>query len=392
MKKRQVFATEASAVSVRVVYDRKKTATAVTPALVQVELRTGRVKKYFTTGVRVYPRQWDAPAAQVRGSLQDDFLNEKIKGTVNAVLEAVERVRRTGSTVTPERVSDALKRAQGGSQDSFIDYVIEKARRPTIQESTRRSQMKLVGSLRRFGRITSFADLTREAVKGYDEFLHTQGYVQTTVYSYHKFLKVYANFAEADGLIRENPYRFLHFDRGRSALRKYLTEEELDRIKGCEVPDGSIANVRDLFLLQCYTGLSYSDLAKTDFTRMERHGGRYVLRDKREKTDTGYYIVIIAPALEILKRHSFRIRVMTNQQYNLRLKVLASYAGIDRRLTSHMARHTFAVSCLRAGVPIESLSRMLGHTDVQTTQIYAKVLDVSVESGFDRLERSVRKD
>ena len=150
--------------------------------------------------------------------------------------------------------------------------------------------------------------------------------------------------------------------------------------------------MRDLFLLQCYTGLSYSDLAKTDFTRMERHGGRYVLRDKREKTDTGYYIVIIAPALEILKRHSFRIRVMTNQQYNLRLKVLASYAGIDRRLTSHMARHTFAVSCLRAGVPIESLSRMLGHTDVQTTQIYAKVLDVSVESGFDRLERSVRKD
>ncbi len=94
--KRQVFAAEAAEVSVRVVYDRKKTATAVTPALVQVELRTGRVKKYFTTGVRVYPRQWDAPAAQVRGSLQDDFLNEKIKGTVNAVLEAVERVRRTG--------------------------------------------------------------------------------------------------------------------------------------------------------------------------------------------------------------------------------------------------------------------------------------------------------
>lgn len=184
--KRQVFAAEAAEVSVRVVYDRKKTATAVTPALVQVELRTGRVKKYFTTGVRVYPRQWDALAAQVRGSLQDDFLNEKIKGTVNAVLEAVERVRRTGSTVTPERVSDALKRTQGGSQDSFIDYVIEKVRRPTIQESTRRSQMKLVGSLRRFGKIRSFADLTREAVAGYDEFLHTQGYVQTTVYSYHK--------------------------------------------------------------------------------------------------------------------------------------------------------------------------------------------------------------
>lgn len=66
MMKRQVFAAEAAEVSVRVVYDRKKTATAVTPALVQVELRTGRVKKYFTTGVRVYPRQWDALAAQVR--------------------------------------------------------------------------------------------------------------------------------------------------------------------------------------------------------------------------------------------------------------------------------------------------------------------------------------
>ena len=77
---------------------------------------------------------------------------------------------------------------------------------------------------------------------------------------------------------------------------------------------------------------------------------------------------------------------MTNQQYNLRIKSVAACAGISRSVTSHMARHSFAVNALNRGVPIEVVARIMGHTDIKTTQIYAKILDKSVERAFDLLD------
>ncbi|MEY8593907.1 tyrosine-type recombinase/integrase [Butyricimonas hominis] len=80
---------------------------------------------------------------------------------------------------------------------------------------------------------------------------------------------------------------------------------------------------------------------------------------------------------------------MTNQQFNMRLKVLASYAGIDRKLTSHIARHTFATWALSNGISIETLSKMLGHKDIRTTQVYAKVLQLDVSKGYGKLQLTV---
>ena len=99
----------------------------------------------------------------------------------------------------------------------------------------------------------------------------------------------------------------------------------------------------------------------------------------------------MAPAVDILRKYDFKLPMMSNAQYNLRLKVLADYAGIDKVLTSHMGRHTFAVLCLNNGVGIETLAKMMGHTDIKTTQIYAKVLDEQVEQAFDDLEARLNR-
>lgn len=95
--------------------------------------------------------------------------------------------------------------------------------------------------------------------------------------------------------------------------------------------------------------------------------------------------------MEILKKYDFHLPVITNQQYNLQLKVLASFAKLDKSLTSHMGRHTFAVFVLNHGVSIENLAKMMGHSDIKTTQIYAQVLNSEVEREFDRLEQSLLK-
>lgn len=109
--------------------------------------------------------------------------------------------------------------------------------------------------------------------------------------------------------------------------------------------------------------------------------------DIRLKTEENYFIVLLSPAMEILRKYDYVLPIISNQQYNLRLKIVADYAGLDRNLTVHMSRHTFATMCLNNGVKMENVSKMLGHTNVRTTQQYAKVLNAEVEKDFEMLER-----
>lgn len=133
---------------------------------------------------------------------------------------------------------------------------------------------------------------------------------------------------------------------------------------------------------------SEADLAKFNFKRdVQKRGNKYVILDIRLKTEENYFIVLLSPAMEILKKYDYVLPIISNQQYNLRLKIVADYAGLDRNLTVHMSRHTFATMCLNNGVKMENVSKMLGHTNVRTTQQYAKVLNAEVEKDFEMLER-----
>ena len=120
---------------------------------------------------------------------------------------------------------------------------------------------------------------------------------------------------------------------------------------------------------------------------VQKRGNKYVILDIRLKTEENYFIVLLSPAMEILKKYDYVLPIISNQQYNLRLKIVADYAGLDRNLTVHMSRHTFATMCLNNGVKMENVSKMLGHTNVRTTQQYAKVLNAEVEKDFEMLER-----
>ena len=110
-----------------------------------------------------------------------------------------------------------------------------------------------------------------------------------------------------------------------------------------------------------------------------------MIHDTRTKTDTNYNITILPPAMEILEKYNYKLPVITNQQYNMRLKVLSSYACINKRITSHVGRHSFATWALSSGVPLPVVSKMLGHKKISTTEIYAKVLQQDVAAGFNLL-------
>lgn len=376
--------------TMRFVFDRKKLATKQKKGLVQIEVLSERKKKYISTSVKLYSDQWHEKR-KVINAVNSIELNALLDGQMANIQKFVLELVHNNQPFDFEKLDAFLEKSTASK--SFIEFVRTRIEdRADLEESTRKQHRTLLQSLEKFGKINYIDDLTKANITLYDDFLHQQGISQPTIYNYHKRLKRYLHEAMKFGLLDADPYIGLHFERGKFEKRKYLTEEELEMIRSCKINIPSIDRVRDLFLFQCYTGLAYADFEKFDFERdVEERNGKFIVSDRRKKTNEDYKIVLLTPAIEILKKYDYKLPVISNQQYNIMLKVVAQYAGIDKNITTHMGRHTFAVFALNNGVPIEIVAKMLGHTNIRTTQIYAKVLNSEVEKGFELLESKVKK-
>lgn len=374
--------------AVRIVYDFKHQASATKKGVVSIEIYYKGKRKRVNTGVRVFPSQWNNRHGVVK-SIDAAELNQTIHSVLQNITDWINQLRLNRESFSFEKLERYLL-TEKTEDDNFLKYVERKIDgRKDIRESTRRTQKKLVGSLKEFGKIMFFSEVTRERIREYDMWLHGRNYVQSTIHSYHKFLKIYINQAIDEGLIKHSPYTGIKIERGKSSLRKFLTEKELIAVMEAKIPTESLESIRDLFVFQCFTGIAYADLKLFDFSKVEERNGKYILHDTRWKSGEDFYIVLLSPAVNILKKYNFRLNVVSNQKYNLYLKVIATAAGIDHPITSHMARHTFAVYCLNHGVSIEILAKMMGHTDIKTTQLYAKIANMSVEAAFDHLENNL---
>jgi site-specific recombinase XerD len=169
--------------------------------------------------------------------------------------------------------------------------------------------------------------------------------------------------------------------------RAYLTEQELEVLAEFESDIDRLTRIRDFFLFSCYTGLAYIDiknLRKRDIAPSPSETGLWI-RTKRQKTGVVTNVPLLGLPLEIINRYGSLdkmrsddpvLPIPSNQKMNAYLKELADLCGIEKELTFHIARHTFATTVtLMNGVPIESVSKMLGHTNLKSTQHYAKVVD-----------------
>lgn len=179
--------------------------------------------------------------------------------------------------------------------------------------------------------------------------------------------------------------------------RGYLTKSELESIIDYKPDNKRLEKVRDIFLFCCFTGYDYSTTAAlTDKNIVTDDDGSIWIETHRIKTGTLSKVKLLDIPLSILKKYElkrdgdFLLPVMSNAKYNLYLKEIASICGIEKNLTSHLARHTFATTVTYAnGVSIESISKMLGHTKISTTQIYARIVDKTVSNEMDKLAQTL---
>ena len=370
----------------RLVFDRKNTATSNKTALIQVEIMYERKRKYVTTGVKIYKDQWNDKCGIIN-RMDIDVLNGRITDVKADVDRLINTVLKNNGTFT----FDALERLMTAEREkkiSFIDWLDEKiTARNDIKESSRKTQRKLVNALRQFGMIVDFADLTIPNIMRFDNWLKDKGLKQYTVWSYHRTMKTYINIACKLEIVPKNPYTLFKVKKGNSEWGRYVTPEEMEKIESAVMPTDSINKVRDLFVFQCYTGLAYSDLASFDRSRVRKKGNAYILYGERVKTGIPYIVVLLPKAMEILNKYDWQLPVITNQQYNMRLKIVADACGIEKPLASHYARRTCGMLLLNSGIPIEVVAKVLGHSNIKITQeVYARILDDSVVKAFEKLK------
>jgi len=222
---------------------------------------------------------------------------------------------------------------------------------------------------------------------------------QNTAMKYCKQLKQVLDYAAKFEYVVSNPFQYYKCSYKRPK-RTYLNQVELDLLHAKEMPIARLQEVKDCYLFCCYTGYAYSDavdLSPKDLG-IGMDGKKWILRD-RIKTDNEENVPLLATALEIIEKyvnHPYCIRAKkllpmnSNQRYNGYLKEVADIAGIKKRLTSHTARHTFATTVtLTNGVPLETVSKMLGHDDIRTTQIYAEIVDAKVSEDMGLLSEKL---
>lgn len=235
---------------------------------------------------------------------------------------------------------------------------------------------------------------------GYEFYLRTEKDISdVSVAKYMKHFRKIVNLCLAHRWIEYNPFVF-YKNKAKAKDKEFLSKQELDKIVSKKFGIKRLEQVKDIFLFSCYTGLSYADVKKLTRSEIRKgNDGKLWIFTNREKNDNTSNVPLLAMPKQLMDKYSdhpdckmkgMALPVLSNQKMNSYLKEIADLCGITKTLTFHIARHTFATTVtLSNNVPIETVSRMLGHKDLRTTQHYAKVLDEKVGNDMSRLEKKL---
>lgn len=232
-------------------------------------------------------------------------------------------------------------------------------------------------------------EVDHQFILGFEKYLKTTCQIgQNTTMKYLVGLKKITKQAIANDILKKDPFLKFKFKKI-PVHRGFLTMHEINLIRNKEISIERLDIIRDVFLFQCFTGLAYIDIKQLtmDNIQIGIDGNKWIFT-KREKTDNPCRIPLLPIPLELIekyKNHIYRrkdkriLPVPSNQKMNAYLKEIADICEINKNLHSHLARHTFATTiALSNGIPMESVSKLLGHSNINITQVYAKVLDQKI--------------
>ena len=349
----------------------------------------------FSCKLSVRSSLWDAKANKASGkSLESQRINEKLENIKTNIGKQYQRLCDRDSYVTAEKVRNAFL---GMGDDcrlllqTFDEYLagflkrVGKDRAYSSYEDYRKRRRRLASFLEYEYRVKDipFKELKRDFIEKFVVYLSSvQGMRSGTIHSTIKKLKLMTYTAYKNGWIPVDPFAGFYV-KAEYAERRYLSASELQAVMDVRLPNYRTGINRDAFVFCAFTGLSHADVSKLTYADIhtDDNGERWII-DRRQKTGTQFRVKLLPVAEMLYERYKDTYRTSekvfplkgTYKTLNMSLRHVARHAGLSFNPTIHMARHTFATTVtLTQGVPLETVSKMLGHKHITTTQIYAQI-------------------
>ena len=371
----------------------------------------------ISTNHYLKPEDWDRTQGKVKAAtMNSQFLNGFIDRAKNEIYQhfldfAARGIKTTARELKNKFLGIEEKLNQKTICQAFDYHNLKMGEQVKVGMITPKTHLrykitkdKVVNFMKKVYKVDDkpLPELRLAFVTDFEHYLRTKEKLQNnTAHKYITNLKKIMNMSVGLDWIPSNPFNQFKCTYS-NPDREILTQDELDKIKNKDISIARLSEVRDVFVFCCYTGFAYSEIFKFERNAMTIGiDGEYWLSTHREKTGTRESVPLLPVALEIIRKYqnyeyctkyNKLLPVNTNQRYNAYLKEIADICGIKKRITTHIARHTFATTVtLSNGVPMETVSRMLGHTKLATTQIYAKVLDHKVSEDMKMLRAKLEK-
>lgn len=394
-------------------YLKKRNSNQTGPLPISLRIGVNGQRTEVSVGREWEASRWNSHAGRANGTKEDaralnaflDSLQAKLSRCHHLLMEA-------GKEITAENLRDMLTGKKRQKSKMLLDVFKEHNERIEALLGNGFEPNTLKGYRTTVKHLTAFMvwkykaedielnKLNHAFITDFEFYLRSECKISgVSGAKYIKNLKKIVNSSLAHGWIPTNP--FINYkSKAKAGERVFLTKDELETMCIKKIGIERMAQVRDIFLFCCYTGLAYVDIKKLKRSEIGIGvDGEAWIFTTRQKTDTSSRIPLLGAAQEILDKYRDHpqcdaegtlLPVLSNQKMNGYLKEIADICGITKTLTFHIARHTFATTVtLSNGVPIETVSKMLGHTNIKTTQHYAKILDIKVSEDMQRLRNKL---
>lgn len=314
-------------------------------------------------------------------------VNEYISIVKSRIMGIQTNLFAQGVQLSAQKIKDAYNGVQSERKWGLIELYkqhnsdLKKMIGITIGKNTYDKHEFLLNYLRKYMKNIDrpIEDLNTSFVNGFYAYLrHDIKQQHNTAIGYMKKLRTIFNMALNDNLISKSPFAGIKYSL-EPVTPTFLTEDEISIIWNKEIDIKRLEQVRDIFVFCCMTGLAYIDCYNlTKEQILEDDQGIFYIKRKRQKTKVMATIPLNDVALTILEKYNFKLPILTNQKFNSYLKEIQDICSLKKNITCHVARHSAAVLLLNHGVSLNTVSKVLGHSNITMTQHYAKLLDKTI--------------
>lgn len=391
-----------SQIQISLVYNRKNKLNKNEESLIQICCYQNGKRTYFSTGIYVKPNEWNEKRMTINDNRLDyDDLNDEIDKQISELKDSIKLKKQKGESVS---LNNLKKIKEIGIYTSFYKFMHDEIEKALLEESTKKSQRRTLLVLREFNKELTFSELNVSFLMNFERYLNLKNLKTNTIYKYFKNIRTYVNLAIVKDLMEINDYPFKKFKLKQvDGNRDFLSPDELKRLEKLKFSeDNKLNKVKDIFLFSCYIGIRFSDIVRLkdeNFEKIEEvYWLTYDMSKSKRKNDSSTKKIIRIPIskffngkpIEIFKKYrcdkDFLFDDFTNTEINRHLKLIENQLKSGKKLSFHVARHTSATNLIYHGLPISTVQKILGHDKIETTQVYAKVLDVTLLNDLDKID------